>query len=482
MDLLIVILGSVLSAIPGWLVVRAVEGRTPVLTRLERLVWAGALGTTFHMLVTFFIHNGGIAPLTLIGFLFPVTVSAVLIGAGFILKFWKTSKPASHMTAPRGRLSKPLMMLMIVLITWSGVKVLAGTYDLFLTPTYWDDSFNNWNLRGKIFYELKAFSLTIPQGNNAESSSGGVSSYPPSVPMMKTWLATLRGSWDEGTVNGVHAVWFWLLIAAFFLMLRRLSGLFGSVMGTYMLISLPMVLIHGSNPYAEIFIALHILLAMTALFFSAKAADAAHMTCWLRLSALAAGLMIFTKNEASLLYVPLWAIGVAWVLYAKYRSRKIDRKSMNRMIALIVIIFAVFALPWLTYKWMYGLSFGNAKYVTSFMIKFHPLALKSIWQQLSHEPTFLLLPLLLPVTLIIAGKKAWRLPLGPLTLFAIVALLEQIGIYTLTTNLANEAINQTGFSRGMVHIAPIMVCLIWMVWRDRMREMENYHPHATTIF
>ncbi|HRH94260.1 MAG TPA: hypothetical protein PKV72_07060, partial [Candidatus Peribacteria bacterium] len=335
-----------------------------------------------------------------------------------------------------------------VLLLWTCIKLAAGAYDLAGVPTYWDDSFNNWNMRGKMFYVQQELVLSIPVGNGVVQTESGVSSYPPTVSMMKTWLADVRGAWEEPLVNGVHFAWLLGLIATAYFFLRRNAGAFVSALGAYALVSLPLLLIHGSNPYADIFVAAHVLVAAGCVLQVSKTTGSQRLT-WLRLAGLSIGLLAFTKNEALLLYAPVLAVLLGWQVF---RGADANRPEERRALAIAAGLAATVILPWLAFKWSHGLSFGNAKAVSSVSFGFSAAALQAIWFHLSHEPNWLLIPLLLPVLGIANGKRGWNV----LTLFVAAAFAEQTAIFTLTS-LSNEAILQTGLSRGLLHIAPVAV-------------------------
>jgi hypothetical protein len=198
-------IGMSVPVMLGWLVLACTEGAHPVLGRLERAAWSMALGPTVFLLAVTLTHWAGLIRLDLPGFcivagILAVALIAVGVRTGALRAAWRL-QPAQHPSAP---VSRGAMVVIGMLIAWTCIKLVAGGYNLLTVPTYWDDSFNNWNMRGKMFYVQHELVLNIPVGNGTVQTEGGVSSYPPTVPLMKTWLALLRGSWDEPLVNGVN--------------------------------------------------------------------------------------------------------------------------------------------------------------------------------------------------------------------------------------------------------------------------------------
>ena len=471
------LIGILIPTLIGWLLLGLAEGKSPVLGRLERCAWALILGPTLTMLVVFIVHVLGLTNLNLAGYLVP-SIAIILILGG--LCWWRSSFP--HLTPvpspayagegwPRES-GAGVRWAAWILLAWTILKLVAGAYDLAFTPTYWDDSFNNWNMRAKMFYIEEKIVLEIPTGNGAVQTAQGVSSYPPTLPMMKSWLATLNGEWSEPLVNGMQVIWILGLALALFCALRRIGGRTFGILGVYALVSLPLILIHASNPYAEIFLASHLFLAVTSLYFASNA-ESPESNSWLRLFGISLGLLLFTKNEAMAIYAPILVVLFVWMLWQKKKSMK--------TIAVSVAPVAVFGLPWLLFKWMNGLTFGNAKAVGTAAIGFSQAALEAIWFSLTHEPNWLFLPFVLLVLLILTGKKAFKHSLGILTWFVLAAAAFQMLLFIFIAPLATEAIMQTGLSRGITQIAPVAALLAMMLGKTLLRESSSLTSFSPSV-
>lgn len=465
MTLLALLVGIAVPGVLGWLLVRSVEGRHPLLLGTERIVYGFTLGPTAMMLIVLLCHALGLTPITLTGFFAPVVICIALL-TSWNWKRGSLNNPSGFVLRHHATTSRPLIALTIVLLLWSGIKIASGTINAFTVPTYWDDSFNNWNMRGKLFYYEKAVKLEIPGGNDVTQDAIGVSSYPMSLPLMKTWLSTLRGSWNESLVNGIQVLWYLGIIGILWYGLRRRLSPAISALGVYAFISLPLVLIHGVNPYAEVFLASHLLIALLCVTNAFDATTERDVTGWLSLSGLSLGLLAFTKNEGMALYVPLVLASIYWTLYAQTKAGVLSQSQLKRTALRTLSLAGLIIIPWLAFKYAHGLSFGNAKAVSALSLSFSPRAIQSIWYQLSHEPNFLLLPLLFPVTLLIAGKDIVRGSKALLVAFVLTALVLQWSIFVFVTALATEAVKQTGLSRGIVHIAPVAVYVLVILWEE----------------
>lgn len=467
MNFLALALGILVPALIGWCAVNLVEYQSSVLTGTERTGWSLILGPTLTMLIAFLLAAAGITDFSVAGFLIP-TVGLLLLLALTASKLGCLFPPdhtVSSATEPRGWQRIGILLLAV----WTALKLLAGAYDLVSVPTYWDDSFNNWNMRGKIFYATRLPVLEIPVGNGVVQTAQGVSSYPPALPLMKTWVSVIRGSWQEPVVNGVQLIWVAGLLIVFYGFLRRRFGVLHSLFGVSVLVSLPLVLIQSMNPYAEIFVAAHLLITVSALFLLADARDARSASGLLRLFAFSLGLLLFTKNEATVIYAPVLVVLALIVLVPLVKRGVLTGASVRKHGLLALGLLLLLALPWFAFKWTHGLTFGNAKAVSGVTIEFSGRALWAIWHHLSHEPNELFLPLLLPLTLIAAGRKAFRLPVAVLSLFVIATVGMQLVLFVFVKALETEAVMQTGISRGLIQIAPLGVLLLMLLGKDLLK-------------
>jgi hypothetical protein len=461
-NLLAACIGILAPAAAGLLAVNLIDRGMPVLGRLERAAWALILGPTLSMMAAFLLTAAGITRFTLSGFL--IAVLGLIAVLAFFCMRRQCLLPADLRTEASDTPLHPWMKAVIVLFAlWAGLKLIAGGYDLIGVPTYWDDSFNNWNMRGKIFYETQQVTLEIPVGNGTIQTAQGVSSYPPSLPLMKTWVSVLRGSWQESLVNGIQLTWIAGLLLAFFGTLRRFLGTYPSLFGTALLMSLPHLLIQAANPYAEIFLASHLFLSVTALVHAGATDEWQARRSWILLFALSLGLLLFTKNEATILYAPLLIASGAYVLR---RGLLQDRRTLLQA----MLLLAVLALPWIIFKWMNGLTFGNAKSVSGVDVRFSSTALNAVWHHLTHEPNLLFLPLALAAALAAAGRRALRKRSAVLTVFVIGAAALQILLFTFVGALETEAVMQTGLSRGFTQLAPVAMLLLILLSADLLRE------------
>ncbi len=458
MNLLALLPGLLLPAFGGWLGLRIIEGHHPVLLRLERWTLGCVLGLAYAMFLVFCAQIFFAMPLTRAGFLTIIGGSLVILLLLFRLRRlpWRTPHIALHASPP---LSKRARILWGFLLGWIVLRaVIVGTVFLTLTPTYLDDALDNWNLRGKVFFFTQKITLVMPNEDPLISPLD-VSSYPPAVPLMKTWLAVLAGDWSEPLVNSIHLLWYAAALVLVFSGLRRHVTLPWALLGAYLLGSLPLFLMHGTNTYADAFMAVHLFAALSFLFHALSAEHEHDRWTLLKIAALATAILPFAKNEGLLVYLPPLLLLFLWNIWRSRRRLPVSKTILWWGINLLMVIG-----PWLLFKWSRGLSFGNGKPFTSLGIGWQENVLTAIFINTFFEGNWLLLFPLFFGLFLWKWQRAFT-TYGLLTAFVLIVYIGQACLY-LFTGLATEALRQTGYARGLVHLVPIIVFLTTLLLRD----------------
>lgn len=465
MIVLAALVGTATLTLVGWGVLRLAE-RTPVLLLSERLALSFLIGSIVVPFAALFANAAGV-PLSRAGWLLLVGALIVLSVGNCLLvgrKLWPSSCALlPQVAAPPGW----LRVALLVLAGWTLAKVLAGGVTfLLLTPTFLDDSLDNWNFRAKVFAHEQSVQIVLP-GQDAATAGLTVSSYPPAVPLVKAFYVTLAGEWNEALANSVHLLWFCSLLLLFHAGLLRLAGRWWALGGLSILVSLPLLLLHGTNTYADVFLASLLFAAVSFLLHGTRLRGQERSSC-VAVSGLAAAALVFTKNEALLLYLP--GLAATWCIIL-WRTDRAERGEMLRAMVFWAATVACILLPWLAYKWTHGMAFGNAKPLTGIALGWQPLALRAIAVQLFFEGNWALLPVAFPLTLLLTHRRALG-DLLPLTLFTVLLLLGQLPLY-LFTALSAEAIYQTGYGRGLIHLSPLVTLLfvaLLPTLRERLRD------------
>lgn len=467
MILIFLVIGLLLPTVAGWLAVGILQGRSPVLSRLEHWVLGFLFGLTGTMLLTFLAHIAGWIRFDRVGFLsVQVAVSLALLAVRLVQwRFFRGPHPQSDARSAQSeeRIPQYISFLLILLTVWTLAKILFGSLILATTPPAFDDTLKNWNYRAKVFFVTHTLDVT-------EGGANTLSSYPPTVSLAKAELASLAGKWDDGLVDGIHALWLLSALSLLYAALRRHASRPWALLGTYVLLSLPLYLFHGVNAYADVFLSAHLLAAGVLLQRILTENDPARKRSLMRLGALALGLLVFTKNEALILYLPILLAIYAGGLFLQWRHGRLSGAHVRTAVLWTAGALLLLSLPWIGYKWMHGLGFGNAKEVsTSYTLGWQPGVPFALWVNTFFEGNWNLLFPLLIALVVLARKKLFSPQLAALSALVFAALLVQIGLF-LFTSLSVEALRQTGLARGFVQMAPLVVLLTVLLARDIMKE------------
>ena len=452
---LAVLIGFTLPTLNGWLLLSLLQGKERVLFSMEQIVMGFIVGMPMMMWLVFLTHWATALPLDLVLFLGIQLLFLLIVGSVWMVRRTILGPVPRPPSSPP--LSRSATWIFSILGVWIAARtlIIAITF-LVLTPTFLDDALDNWNLRAKVMFADRAFTLVMPAEDPATSVQG-ISSYPPTVHLSKTWLALLAGEWNEGLINSIHVVWYLSALALLFFVLRRRTTLFWSLLGTYGLGSIPLYLMHGTNPYADVFMSVAVFAAASQLFLGVDAQKSGVRAAHLRIGALAAALLPFIKNEGMLLYLPpLLLILLLSLLFLFFAKRMTPRKGRNILLWYAGCII-VFVLPWLLFKWTHGMSFGNAKPVGSLGFGWQKDVLLAVFINTFFEGNWLLLFPLFFSLLLWQWRMAFR-SLLPLTAFFLILYLGQ-GVLYLFTGLSVEAVRQTGYARGLIQLIPVILLL-----------------------
>lgn len=439
-------IGLAFPTLIGWLTLRLTEGSSPVLYVWERWIAGYVLGCVLTTFVIFLTEVTGIGNFSLLSMLIVQLLLLAVLGSLYRKKS-PSLTPSPNM--PALNLSSTQQLIAGIVGVWILAK-LVSMFIFLIGPAYYDDVVSNWNMRGKAFFVQQELVLDIDKG---------IAAYPQSVPLVKTWLANLAGTWHEGLVNAPHFLWYLSALAlVFFALCRRTSGLWATV-GTYVLASVPLYAMHGAVAYADCFLSVVIFLCVSWMYFAATSKEKQQLS-YLKISAIAAALLIFTKNEALLLHLPPVILLLGCLMM--FRTLK-GRARMTAMLWYGASVAAVL-IPWVLFKWINSLNFGNAKEVSGLAIEWHGEVLPAIFTNTFHEGNWAILPGVFFALLILRFRHAFRTTLVIPVAFVCMVILGQLPIY-MFTSLYVEAINQTGYARGIIHLIPLIVVITTMLLR-----------------
>jgi hypothetical protein len=229
--------------------------------------------------------------------------------------------------------------------------------------------------------------------------------------------------------------------------------------------SLPLYLMHGTNAYADAFVSVHVFAAVSLLFHASRAHNTGSAATFLKMAGIAGGLLAFTKNEGLIVFLPPFLLCGALTLGVLMRRRVLSTSHALRLAIFAGVCVAAIAGPWLLFKWMNGLTFGNGKPFTSLGFGWQKGVTFSIIVNTFSEGNWLLLFPLFFALLAWKFRETFGWLLVP-SAFFILVYFGQMSLY-LFTGLSREAIIQTGYARGLIHLTPVLVLLttllLWTV-------------------
>lgn len=463
MNILAFVAGIGLPSLAGWALLRSIEGNAPVLGRVERWAAGGVLGITLAMWLAFALHEGAGLPLSRVGFAVVDLLALALSGGWWLWKRPSGEAPALP-ASPRPRWEPIVWGLLAIAV----LKIAAAAVTfLLLTPTFLDDTLDNWNLRGKVYYEDQALTLVMP-GEDPATSPKGVSSYPPAVPLLKASLAAFAGGWTDPLVNAPHALWYAAAAALVYAAVRKRLPRHWALLALYAYLAMPLGAMHGTNPYADVFVSAHVFLAALWALDAIREKDPARVPTRFLLLGVAFAALSFTKNEGIMLYLPPLVLILLAAFALRLRAGTVTLAGAFFPLLRAAVPLLLVALPWLVYKWGNGLTFGNAKPFTDLSIYWRENVLQAIAVNTFFEGNWLFLFPLLFCLLAWRRRAAWKTYL-PLTAFLAIVYVGQMLIF-LFTDLATEALMQTGYARGIIQLLPCFVTLTAVLLADASRE------------
>ena len=450
----------------GLLLITLIEKKEPLLSHCERFAAALLLGLSWSSFVLFLVTLSGI-PLTLVGFSFVHIFLIALLGLLVWFRIGHVSirdillpKAVPRLSLHISSLPKSLKILCGVLLLWMLLKVFAGAYDLLLTPSYFNDTYANWNIRAKAFYTSESLLLDLPRAHRF-FFGGRVPSYPLTIYFTKVWLAMVHGEWKDSVVNSVHLLWTASLLALVFGALTRLASAVYGFLGVYILLSLPLLFLQAVNAYTDVIMSAYLFLPLLCFYQWLRETSESRRNQWLLLLSVSAAAMVFVKSEALLLFLPPLTLLLGIALLRKSESLKAAFSALGVFLGTVAII----ALPWVIFKMLYGLEFGNAQGVSSFLLIPNSDVPVAIAGDLLYTGSFLIFfPVFLFLSIMSAGRQL-RDPLSYLLVFLGMIFLGQFLIYYLTP-LAIEALSHTGYGRGIVQLLPSMVFLAALLFQS----------------
>lgn len=221
-------------------------------------------------------------------------------------------------------------------------RVCYSFIESLIKPVWGCDSFTTWSMRAKIFYFESGLSIN---GFKGYLLGSGHTDYPINTSLLETWIAKVLGKWDDLLIKAIFPIFFLCLLVIFYYSLRRLLPRFQSLVGTYLLTALPLLVLHSTAEYADLPVTVYYISALLFFIRYAKDQEKGDFIIFSLLSALAA----WTKFEGLMLIFVSFILLLVFMLHNKRTL-----KANIRDIAAYSAFIASLSLPWYIFKSIVG--------------------------------------------------------------------------------------------------------------------------------
>ena len=392
-----------------------------------------------------------------------LSIGAPLFAVAAALLFWAARGQrvplATLSDLPRFLIRPPLRgwqrFAWTVLLAWLALRFALLAAEVAWRPLYPWDAWVQWATKARVWYELGRIVPFVHAEDWLAGATGAYfdasPNYPATVPLLQVWSCIALGSWDDSAMN-----WPWLLMAvalalAIYGALRDTGlSLLAALVGAYLVVSLPLLDAHVALAgYADLMMACVYTLAALAFYRWTLRRDPFDII-----------LALLLALCCPLIKVP----GVFW--------------------AVTLLPGVLIALLPRRGPYAVGLAFGAGALVLLYLSQSAPMILgyrlhldfEPPWHALA-EAYFLLnnwhlLWYAVVALAVIGARRLVRPPLAPLAAVVGAGLVFLFVVFTFT-NVAAWVADFTTVNRATLHLAPLLVVLCVLLWRELSRAQPS---------
>lgn len=348
-------------------------------------------------------------------------------------------------------------ILWVALLAWLAFRFVTLAVEIASRPLYPWDAWTQWATKARVWYALGRIVAFVP---GEAWLLGDVDAYfdvspanPATIPLLQAWSAIALGRWDDTATN-----WAWLLMLvalalAMYGMLRD-QGVrpLVALTGAYLVSSLPLLDTHVALAgYADLMLAGVYTLAALALHRWAVGRRASDGVL-----ALVLAMACPFIDVSGRIWIATLAAGLAVALFPRQGLKFVVWTLATAALAIIVLargapMFGGFALH-LDAPWR---SLGAA------------FLLFDNWHLLWY----------IAIALAIVGaRRLVREPLAPLTAIVGSALAWLVVAALFSADLGRWFPDAAVINRGILHVAPLIVCVGVLVWHELAATGEGRKP------
>jgi hypothetical protein len=362
----------------------------------------------------------------------------------------------------RPRLPRWQRLAWLLLLAWIMLRLALLSMEVAWQPLYPWDAWVQWATKARVWYELGR----IVPFEQADAWLGGATGayfdasphVPATVPLLQVWSSVAFGRWDDSAMNWPWPLTLLAVMLAIYGMLRDQGvGQLGALTGAYLVASMPLVDVHVALAgYADLFMMAVYTLAALTFYRWTRVRDRCD-----------AGLALAFAACCPLVKT----VGAAWALTLLAGVAAVAMPS--RGVKVVAITLAVVALGLLALG-QPGVPFFGQRVLLSFQSSWSSLTQSELLFANWHLFWYAALALLL-----FGSRQLVRPPLAPLAMIAAagIALLVVVLAYPGLVALAGD---YTSVNRAILHLAPLLVCLGALLWRELTAEPTS-QPAAVPV-
>lgn len=344
----------------------------------------------------------------------------------------------------------PIIFLIILII----FKIFFISSESLLRPILQYDAVATWSLKAKIFFLQNKVNLNPNQLNFVGLPyidylpGSAYVNYPLHLPLLQSWIALLIGDWSDLAIKIIFLLHYFGLLIIFYSNLHRYLSLIKTLIFTFFLTSLPFLVYHAIHDYLDLPLAFYLLGAM--------------IYCWRGLK---------ENNFSFLILGTLFAAGATWIknegfflgliILISVLICQLINKQFKLKFLFLALLFFIFQLPWLIFKFVYRLGFENIP-----GISFKPGILKIFFSKFITTINWNIWWLIFVLVLILNWRKIFNPDFRFMSLTVFPSIIFYLAIYVFTAN-AQFIVSSVIDQRNLLTITPLTVFYIAIFFTEK---------------
>lgn len=338
-------------------------------------------------------------------------------------------------------------LLVSFALFWLLFKLIIWFVSVVNLPTYQDDSFHNWNMRAKVFYERESLVL---DNNDEDFLWRGYKQYPLTPSIYKTFLMNFSWKWTEWNANFPWFLYYtlWILLM-FFVIFRKTESIWFSFLWVYLLSSIPLYYIHWTNPYSDVMMSIYFFIAVYFLYL---------FVSW-KVNILYPILFIwilgYIKSEWLIIFTTSILLSLLVLLIIKKHFNKENIINYLKIFSGVLVV----NLPFILFKTVYSLWFWNwDASIADTSLTLHFEIFYPLYQALFHTGAYNILPFFFIILIVTWFYKYKKFNKDSFIFFLSLFISFSIIIFIyFTTFTFQYVIDQTWINRSMMQIMYIFI-------------------------